>query len=131
MFKSVISLYPVLKIISKYLKPFEVVALYYFLDIKYPNVLYYQSQLNNVKSFNCVNYKPLNYKYLDFKKVNLDTINWDVCCRHKIFTLDDVVLYIKYLNLFRLRLIFIFNPFSDEEKRCIISYFKHTAVYLC
>jgi len=142
MFKTVVSLYPVLKTISEYLDPFDVVVLYMILDLPMspssasrfhngncplPRPTF--AATANSSFIDCSQFKPLNYQYLNFPESNLDTIDWDVCCRHRSFSKHEVILYMKYLNVFRLRLLFIFNNFTQEEKQCMFKYFTDTVVY--
>jgi hypothetical protein len=84
--------YPVYSKIFSFLEEYDQYIFCKVLGIKY------YSKFKNGR-LNCKGFKPDQLKNLNLEDIDVNTLNWDACCRHRFFTKNEIVKYLKYISL--------------------------------
>lgn len=89
-------LYPVYNKILSYLDEYNKFVFCITLNIPYKN-----NFTNGI--LDCKGYKPNQFINLNLDNVNVYTLNWDACCRHRNFTINELVKYKKFVYMSQIK----------------------------
>ena len=90
----VLNLYPVYKTICRYLHDYEKCCFSLAIYAKYNVKFCFKTGKQN-----CFHFKPKDFQNLNLYSVDLYSLNWDACCRHRIFTNDEILHFFKFIPL--------------------------------